>query len=124
MAKNRTSKPNVLAGLANLQARPEEPIIQNNEAPTVVTQEEIPNVETKEEVQPFEIKEEVKPVIEAGEVIKKVAKKNPSTKDANKFTVYLNDEQYLFLKKNGWEFNGMNGFIKHLIDEEKKRRGE
>lgn len=113
MAKNRTSKPNVLAGLTNLQ---------NNNEPNTVS-EPVDKPAPIPEPIPKPVVEEPQPVVQNFEN-RKVPHKPSKVNDTNKFTVYLDDEQYLFLKKNCWEYNSMNGFIKYLIDEERKRRGE
>ncbi len=35
--------------------------------------------------------------------------------------IYMPEECYNFIKANGWKYDGMNGFINHLIEEEMKK---
>ncbi len=32
------------------------------------------------------------------------------------------EDKYMFIKKNGWKYDGMCGYINHLIEEEMKRQ--
>ena len=77
-----------------------------------------------------DIKEELKPIIEARDTIEKTKRKAgrkpkyANTKEMIRLNMSFPEENYMFIKKNGWEFDGMNGFVNHLIEEEMKRRGE
>lgn len=51
-------------------------------------------------------------------------KKYENIKEMIRLNIYFPDENYLFIKKHAWEYDSMNGFINHLIEEERKRRGE
>lgn len=131
MAANRPSRPtrdpkNMLVGLDNITQRN-----RNFIHADVQNEVETPQVKEPEptEVIP-EVKEEVKPILQAAEAVQKIKqrpgrkKKYTNTKEMIRLNMYFPEENYLFIKKNGWEFNGMNGFVNHLIEEEMKRREE
>ena len=112
MAKNRTSIVNPLEGLANI-----------SKTATVIKKEVNESIKAEEKPEEIIAKEKI---VNQKSVEQSLSskKKKTKTEEAKKFTVYIPPEDYMFIKKNGWEFNGMNGFIVHLIEEERKKRGE
>lgn len=131
MAAGKSSRPkktnNMLSGLNNISGKAQNFVdvssLNTEENPIEKTTEKINQEPEKTE----EIKEQVKTVLESTQVVENVikeARKKTKTEEAKKFTVYIPEDNYIFLKKNGWEYNGMNGFINHLIEEERKRREE
>lgn len=38
-----------------------------------------------------------------------------------KLTIYMPEEYHRFAKENGWKYDGINGFINHLLEEEMKK---
>ncbi len=92
--------------------------------------ENIAEIEDKAPDEPSDIatkpesKEEIKPIIEAATLIKEVSKGGRPKKynqDLKKLTVYLPEDDYMFLKYNCGRFDGMNGYIIHLIEKEMNR---
>ncbi len=81
-------------------------------------------VEDKHEEVLIPIKSKEKPFDKTQNPISKGGRPRKYDTDAKSLKINISGDCYRFIKKNGWEYDGMNGFINHLIVEEMRRRGE
>lgn len=95
--------------------------LATKEQPVVSTVEEKAEVSTAKMPAVHELPPSPAPVNESVTQVSKGGRPKKYTQPLKKLTLYMPEEYHLFAKENGWKYDGINGFINHLIEEEMKR---
>ncbi len=117
LGENEANKPTVVDDIVNtyndaMDKKEEDPVVEIKEEKK---EDQAPVKKAKEE--------ESKPIPKSSIKVGR-KKKYENIKEMVRLNIYFPDENYMFIKKHAWEHDSMNGFINHLIEEERKRRGE